>query len=131
MNSTIKVVGNGGGVYLLKCEGVIVYVGMSARVLGRLSAHNGKTFDEVEVLWLQERKNRQQLERKLIAEHQPKYNLFPDLRSQQIRLVRENRRDIAALVRDAHNDLLTQSKAANYCIRKGLPVIRKLFVKPK
>ena len=49
----------------------------------------------------------------------------------QIRLAKENESALSELVRDSKNDLLTVSKAANLAIRRGLPILRKLFVNPK
>jgi len=48
----------------------------------------------------------------------------------QIRISNQNEKAIDALVKEAKNDLLTVPKAANIAISKGLPAVRKLFVKP-
>lgn len=46
----------------------------------------------------------------------------------QIRLSKENDAAIAKLVKEAKLDLLTVPKAANLAIKKGLPLMRKIFV---
>jgi hypothetical protein len=48
----------------------------------------------------------------------------------QVRLTKENVGAIEQLKREAKLDLLTFPKAANMAIEKGLPAVRKLFVKP-
>jgi len=50
---------------------------------------------------------------------------------EQVRLTKDNRDGYDALVRDAKNDLLTVSKAVNLSLRRDLPRLRNLFVKPK
>lgn len=46
----------------------------------------------------------------------------------QIRLSKENDAAVAKLVKDAKLDLLTFPRVANMAIKKGLPVVRKLFI---
>lgn len=49
----------------------------------------------------------------------------------QIRLSKVNDAAVFQLVRDAKNDLLTFPKAANLALEKGLPIVRKIYVKAK
>lgn len=45
----------------------------------------------------------------------------------QIRLTKENEKQLTRLVQDSQNDLLTIGKAANYAIRRGLRYARQKF----
>ena len=47
-----------------------------------------------------------------------------------IRLSKSNEAEIERLVKESANSLLTAPLAVNICIEKGLPAVRKLFVKP-
>lgn len=47
----------------------------------------------------------------------------------QIRLSKTNDEAIIQLVKDANNVLLTVPKAVNIAVEKGLPAVRKQFVK--
>jgi len=48
-----------------------------------------------------------------------------------IRLTKLNTEAVNLLVKDSRNDLLTVGKAANLCVEKGLPAIRRKFVTRK
>jgi len=48
----------------------------------------------------------------------------------QVRISKPNLEAIEQLCRDAKLDLLTLPAAANMAIKKGLPAVRKQFVKP-
>lgn len=49
--------------------------------------------------------------------------------SNQVRITKPNLEAIKQLQRDANLNLLTLPAAANMAIEKGLPAVRKLFVK--
>ena len=46
-----------------------------------------------------------------------------------IRLSKSNEAEIERLVKESVNPLLKPALAVNLCIEKGLPAVRKLFVK--
>ena len=47
-----------------------------------------------------------------------------------IRISKTNAAEITKLIADSKNDLLTPSIAVNAAVEKGLPAVRKLYVKP-
>ena len=61
------------GVYVLRLRGKVVYIGCSRNALSRAGQHQDKRFDSVEIFWCG-RPQAMRLERKLIREHQPKFN---------------------------------------------------------
>lgn len=61
------------GCYILRLNRQVVYVGQSGNVLARFSGHIKKQFDTVEIIWC-DQKTAAEWERKLIAEHRPRYN---------------------------------------------------------
>lgn len=69
----------GGFVYLLMQGDAIVYVGMTANIRERWSAHccrpRGKVFDRAEVIACTSPAAALVLERQLILEHQPSHNV--------------------------------------------------------
>lgn len=72
---TIAIEGSGSGVYLLRKKGLVVYVGMSRYILGRIGNHSSKRkfFDSVEIVWCHQSKAAS-LERRLIKKHEPIHN---------------------------------------------------------
>jgi len=118
------------GVYILRHGGIVVYVGTSKGVVTRLAGHRGKKYNELEIIWCSDR-NRISLERRLIDQFNPRYNLDPSLDhfgGTQVRISLANEEALLKLVGDAKLDFINVSKAANLAIEKGLPILRKLLV---
>lgn len=67
------------GVYVLYLKGIPVYVGASLSVLTRISHHQDKKFDELEIIWCC-RTRRRSIERRLIKKHSPRYNMVHTIR---------------------------------------------------
>lgn len=47
-----------------------------------------------------------------------------------IRISKDNEKAVEAIVKDSANELLTPSIVVNAATKKGLPAVRKQFVKP-
>ena len=59
-----------------------------------------------------------------------KVTLSVKLRKMKIvRLTKNNSVAVDDLVKESHNELLTVGKAANLCVEKGLPSVRRKYVK--
>lgn len=72
---SIKIPEEQSGVYLLKLDGAIVYIGCSNRIFTRLGSHSKKVYDEIEIIW-KPREEALKLEKELIQKHNPKYNVL-------------------------------------------------------
>lgn len=64
------------GVYFLLDKREVVYIGQSTSVLSRMVGHNDKVFDDVRMIEVAEAPTRLELERALISEFKPKYNIL-------------------------------------------------------
>jgi hypothetical protein len=51
--------------------------------------------------------------------------------SKVVKLTRENEAEVAAVVRDSKNELLKVGRVVNLSIKRGLPYIRRKYVKAK
>jgi hypothetical protein len=48
-----------------------------------------------------------------------------------VRLTKTNTEALNLLVKNSGNELLTVGRAANMCVEKGMPAVRRRFVKSK
>jgi len=67
--------GFGGGVYLLKKENIIIYVGFSNCVLNRVAQHAEKDFDSILIIKCSSKARGLKLEKELIAQYRPALNV--------------------------------------------------------
>jgi excinuclease UvrABC nuclease subunit len=119
------------GVYLLKKEGKIVYIGSSSNVLCRLAGHKKKAFDSIEIRWMEIDKARSE-EHRLIMESKPTLNVrcqgseaavtwkVPKRLAARLRTLRSEGFDISKIVAGAVQREMPRVER----IRKKFPPVR-------
>lgn len=72
--TSIKLIGEGSGVYVLTRNERAIYVGQSKKVLCRLSGHRSKQFDNISIIWCK-KEELATLEKRLIEIFKPELNM--------------------------------------------------------